>query len=679
MTCLSLRSIVYAVLVMCSIGLFTTYSFAQNEAASFEQISHRCRQLLLSDTAYATEQSYRVTDDVIYDKDAKGYYESLTAEGKWDDLQYEGQMRSAWRASWHLYRTMLICRLYYQTNKAVYLQAVHNALAYWIAHDFKADNWWQNNINVPYTYSSLMIMLGKDTLPAEMKFYNEVIVKRIPIRNATGQNLLWQLDNEARAAILHKDEAAFKNVILRMQEVIEVTAKEGIQPDYSFHQHGPMLQFGNYGLHFLNTLVFWMSIAEHTPFAFAKEKKQVLVDYCSNGLRWSVYRGAMDATAAGRQLRNNYTVKRGVVLHDNFNLLRSLGNGQFCLNGFTNDKTCLPAGNKAFWRSDYMVDMKGERMMSVKMHGPYVLKVESINSENLEGAFLNDGVCRVQRTGNEYLNIEPLLNWTMLPGITCDTTIDPSNSKVFSTKNNGGFTGMVSDSSSGVAAMQYDRLGIHGYKSYFFIDNMTVALGAAIDTGRNIVTTINQRLTNKRQVMSGKTGNNNWLWHDSTAYIIPGQNNLHINTAFKSANWKTIDGASDKVVADTVLSIFLDHRTANKYAYIIQPNVSAKDAKNNSTRLPVDILANTASVQAVRSGNIIQAVFYSNGSLSITPASVIKVSQPCIIIYKPAQHAIWVADPTRKLASVSIAVAGKVADITLPSGMYAGSTVKYLL
>ena len=37
----------------------------------------RCRHLLLSDTAYANEQSYRLTDDIIYTTDAEGYLKNF--------------------------------------------------------------------------------------------------------------------------------------------------------------------------------------------------------------------------------------------------------------------------------------------------------------------------------------------------------------------------------------------------------------------------------------------------------------------------------------------------------------------------------------------------------------------------------------------------------------------------
>src|SRR5258706_2713131 len=524
--------IVYTIIVlMLSVQLFAQQNLIETNN-QLNSVARLCRQLLLSDTAYATEESYRVTDDVIYTTDAEGYFKSLKPEGKWDDIDYASTMRGAWRPSWHLYRLMLICRKYYNSKDPLYLEAVHRGLSFWIKNDFKAGNWWQNNINVPFTYSSLMMMLGEDVTAGEMSFLNKIIVKRIPVYKATGQNLLWQLDNEARVALIHKNDTSFRRIIKDMQSIIQLSIKEGIQPDYSFQQHGPMLQFGNYGFHFVNSILFWMRVTANTEFAFDAEKQQIFFNYCSEGLRWTIYKGAMDVTAVGRQIRAGYTLKRAIYLYNNFNLIKTFDKGSPCkyyLDGFDNRAShCELSGNKSLWRSDYMIYTSGDKyMMSVKTHGPFVDKIESINTENLKGSFLNDGVCLIHRTGNEYLNIEPLWNWTMLPGITCDTSLDPSNLTVYHTKNTGGFTGQVSNGISGISSMQYNRLDITGSKTYFFINDMMIALGAGITSKNNasLITTVNQRLYNGKKLVTGKKGHViKWLWQDSIAYIFPDVN-----------------------------------------------------------------------------------------------------------------------------------------------------------
>lgn len=44
---------------------------------------------------------------------------------------------------------------------------------------------------------------------------------------------------------------------------------EGIKSDWSFHQHGPQQQMGNYGLSFLSNMCLYVEIFAHTPLAMS--------------------------------------------------------------------------------------------------------------------------------------------------------------------------------------------------------------------------------------------------------------------------------------------------------------------------------------------------------------------------------------------------------------------------
>lgn len=659
--------------------------YAQNATKQFNAMHTVCRQLLLSDTAYATEQSFRLTDDVIYTTDGKGYYQSITKNGSWNDLDYKSNMRGSWRPSWHLYRLMLVYREYKKNNDNSYLQAVHNGMAFWIKNDFKSDNWWHNNINVPFAYSTLLIMLGSDATQEEKTFMDNVLSKRIPVYKATGQNLLWQLDNEARMALLHNNDTSMRRIVHDMQEVITVSTKEGIQPDYSFHQHGPMLQFGNYGFHFINTLLFWMRVTANTTFAFDADKQNIIFNYCSKGLRWTIYKGAMDVTAVGRQIRSGYTAKRGIYLSNNFNLLKSFDKTDACkyyISGFNNKNNCKLIGNKSFWRSDYMIHLSADKyMMSVKTEGAYVNKVESINTENLKGAFLNDGVCLIHNSGKEYTNIEPLWNWDMLPGTTCDTTFDPSAAKIFRTKNTSDFVGQISNGNIGISSMSYKRLSITAYKSWFFINDMVVALGAGITSAdnTNVVTTVDQKLLNNGSLItaSDKTGKG-FIWQGGTAYFFPDYTTVKTNIAYRQADWKSIDSASDKIVADSVLSIYIPHNNTDHYTYMVKPGISINEAKKINKELPIKILMNSKEIQAVQAGNTTQAVLYQAGSLQVAANIKIETNKACLFIYTSSGNnkGLWVADPTRKLTDVIITINGKKVNVVFPKDELAGSVAK---
>ena len=50
-----------------------------------------------------------------------------------------------------------------------------------------------------------------------------------------------------------------------IQEELNVSEGEGIQSDWSYHQHGSQLQFGNYGLSYLEDMLRWYQILNKTP------------------------------------------------------------------------------------------------------------------------------------------------------------------------------------------------------------------------------------------------------------------------------------------------------------------------------------------------------------------------------------------------------------------------------
>ncbi|MDP4241014.1 MAG: polysaccharide lyase family 8 super-sandwich domain-containing protein, partial [Bacteroidota bacterium] len=426
-----------------------------------------------------------------------------------------------------------------------------------------------------------------------------------------------------------------------------------------------------------------------TEFAFGAVKEKILFDYCSNGLRWTIFDKGMDITAIGRQLRFNCDLKRGMDLNSNFNLIQSsypVDACSFNLDGFDTDKSkqCTLVGNRGFWRSDYMVYLKGNNyMMSVKTHGEYVKKIESINSENLKGAFLNDGVSLIQSNGKEYRNIEPLWNWTMLPGTTCDTTIDPGSPNTFKTNNQSQFVGQVSDGTSGISAMDYNRSTVRAHKSYFFTDNLMVALGSGIGSAnaKNLVTTINQRFLNHHKVYTSTSRfkTNRWIWHDSIAYIFPGNQTPIVRTEWRTGEWNKVDMVSKTATAkDSILSIFLPQSNNDSYAYIVKPACPLEGITKITEQKDMKILSNTPDVQAIQSKSLVMAVFYNSSLLKVPNGEMIRVNHPCILLYKhdDKKREVWISDPTRKLATIQILIDGKSHDITLPSGDYAGSTLK---
>ncbi len=686
-------------LVVFVTGCSISSTWAQQPGAQAREVDlvrSRCVRLLLSDTAYASEQSYQLSGDIHYAQDGAGYYASLTPEGAWPDIDYQSTLSNAWPPSWHLYRLLLVSRQYHRNHDPQYLAALHRGLAFWISHDFRCPNWWQNQINTPFAYSSLLLMLGAEATAPERAFLDDVLRPRIAQAHPTGQNKIWQHDIEARVALLHHDAAGLAQALQNMASVVEVTTGEGIQPDYSFQQHGAMLQFGNYGLHFVNSLLFWLAVTEGTGYAFTPEKQRVLFDYCANGLRWTVFRGGMDLTTIGRQWRSGAAGKRGQVLYDDLQLVRALNPAQACryfLDGFAGpaDAACELRGNQSFWRSGYMVQLaRDQYSLSVKTHGPFVKKLESINGENQLGAYLNDGVSLVQRTGREYRDIGAYWNWAMLPGTTCDTTLAPGDAQVLKSSNQATFVGQVSDGVAGLSTMAYDRLGLQARKSYFLVGNTLVALGAGIEAKdtKNVVTTVNQCYYQAPLVSTEATPNSlRWLWHDSISYFfLTNSNQPKTVVRAKKSAWPAVDAASSAVPPSgaelrSTCTILLPQSKKSDYAYALQTGLDQTQARAAARHFPVQVLANARAVQAIKFNDRVLAAFYQPEKLRVSATLSIVADSPCLLIYKrtTARPEVWVADPTRTLQHIRLSINGTYRTIALPQGDLLGSSVKAAL
>jgi chondroitin AC lyase len=100
-----------------------------------------------------------------------------------------------------------------------------------------------------------------------------------------------------------------------------------------------------------------------------------------------------------------------------------------------------------------------------------------------------------------------------------------------------------------------------------------------------------------------------------------------------------------------------------------------------SKKSPIEILSNTAAVQAVRNKdlNITQVVFYEAAELKIDKFTSLSVNKPCMVMID-SKSKVTVSDPSRKLDEIELNL--KVKDksapmlIRLPKDRYAGSSVE---
>ena len=390
---------------------------------------------------------------------------SLGKDGSWPDIDYEDRGRSGWTTARHLRRIRAMATAYRAPghrlagNDALH-EAIIRALGYWLDHDFQNPNWWHNRINVPQETAEILLLMAPDVPPAMFDKAVNTVVTRGDI-DMTGQNRVWLAGITLRRAILIGDAELARKARDAIVGEIHVTTSEGVQPDASFHQHGPQQQFGNYGLAFAHDGLAWQRVFADTPYAMTAAEAKVLQDYLLDGMSWVLWRGKLDVSACGRQLGPDSPARKGRSVMACLRQLAELSPGcvERCKAILTEQEAGKPValvGLKHFWRSDYTVYRQPGFYASVKMSSRRVTGTETCNSENLLGARLADGAMYVYRDGAEYDDILPVWNWRRIPGITAvqdKQGLVPDGK----TQNRQGFVGGVSDGQCGVSAMDFVR------------------------------------------------------------------------------------------------------------------------------------------------------------------------------------------------------------------------------
>lgn len=635
------------------------------------------------------------------DKNASRWLGTLKGDGTWGDLHYADQTRGAWSPSFHLIRVLDMARAYAAPQSPLHGdpalgRAIHSALGHWLAKDYRCPNWWYNEIGVPRDMASILLLIENE-LSAQEKAAGLKIVERGKI-GMTGQNRVWLAEITLMRGLLEADAALVQSARDIIVSEIVVSTAEGVQPDWSFHQHGAQQQLGNYGLAFATDSAEWAEILRGTAFALNASQMEILRQYLLQGERYVFWKGEMDISSCGRQLTPHSPAGKCRAYLGALKTMQRVDPDHAAEYQAAVDSSLTQPGNafvahKHFWRSDYMVDRRAGYYASVKMSSRRVIGSELVNEENLQGFYLGDGALYLYQSGGEYEDIFPVWDWRKLPGITAAQLggpLPPPKERIDSD-----FVGGVSDGHNGAAVLDYRRDGVAAKKSWFFFEGRIVCLGAGIASDKEapVVTSVAQCL----QRGDVKMGQQNalstvavgrkeypaveWAWHDGVGYVFPTPEKVTLGSAPQQGAWKSvfISGSAAPITKD-VFALWMDHGTKPQngaYRYVLLPSVTAEQVQAFRKNPDVQWLSNTTALQAVQCGGIAMAVFYQPGKLVYAPGHQIEVNQPCLVMVQETAQGpkLTLADPTQKLQSVGVVLNGKATTVALPQGPNAGSSV----
>lgn len=635
------------------------------------------------------------------------YLSSLSDEGAWPDINYEDKKRSGWEPKMHTERILELVKLYYSKQTPYYQSekveaAIHKALDYWFTSGLVCLNWWYNQIGIPKTLGTAFVLFEQKLTPKEKKA--AISVMENAKFGMTGQNKVWLAGNVMMRALLQNDAELVRMARDTIASEIVTGKVEGIKDDWSFHQHGAQQQFGNYGLSFVSGMSFFSGVFAGTSLAFDERQLGIINTLIDKGYRWIVWKGKMDVSSLGRQLFHHAQVHKALSLAFSAS---ELGGGEssqcaavarnLLQENYGAVGQAPLTGHKHFWQSDYTVHRTPRWMATVKMASDRVVGVEMMNGDNMKGFYMADGATYVYQDGDEYLDIFPLWDWRKIPGVTAFQSDAPMPViQKYQPRNAAAFVGGISNGTQGMTAMEIDRAGIKARKSWIFMDDYMLCLGAGIQADSNlVVTTAIEQCHQKGDLcvwqdgawrkISGKWKSANAeqrFFHNGKGYIVwnAGASSCVAEVAHRSGRWHDVmQMYRPAAVTGDVSSICLEHGVApekRSYQYLVLPAAGRTETAGFDLS-SIRILRNDEAVQAVylKAEKTYCITAYEPVSLSLHSGRSLELDTPGIYMLREETGSckIWCAEPTQTRDTIRLKLGNK--ELLVPLAGKKGETV----
>jgi chondroitin AC lyase len=543
----------------------------------------------------------------------------------WNDIDYSDPTRGRWPATLHVTRMYALAKLYKAGNEkwkdsAQLKTLLHSAMGWWYDNMPKCPNWWHNDIGVPKKFTAVLLMLRDELSQAEIDGGLKILERSKFGR--TGQNKVALAGNNLMKGLLIDDEELVIKARDYIAEEMCMTETEGIQDDWSFHQHGPQIQFGNYGLAYAEGLSFWLRVLKGTAYDFTAGQKEIVSNMMKEGICWSVYGGVMDPSYCGRQNFIDAGPGKAYSLAVAAQNLSAAIDSEKDFYARVSRENLLPAeyqntltGARYYWRSDCGIYRTPKWYSSVRMHSDRTIGFEFTNKENTLANFSADGAVLLMQDAEEFENIFACWDWRKVPGVTayddgkpikCD---DSAQGKL----NNSSHVGGLVSEDVMCATMELNRDGLYALKSSFFFEDCIVCLGAGIKGSnpefKSITTAVDQIHLEGKVVAK-----DSWVWHAGRGYVALDGASMKVTTDLQKGKWDLIDPAfNDKWDECEVFKCWFEHPvdgSESSYAYAVVPDSSVSEVRKFAK---ASVLRNDKDCQAVKCGNAVAAVFHKAG------------------------------------------------------------------
>lgn len=554
-------------------------------------------------------------DEIIslieYDGDGNCYF---------SDVNYADTDRSNWTTKRHLNRAERLAILYRKETdsekKKLYKDYVMRLLEHWIKNDYQNSNWWYNKLATPNTLGEIGLLMKKDLSFRQLIQLGELVGRgcfsvNTPVKTHAGANIIDIAMSSIKFGVLTDSRSAVKTAVKMVADELDNSEDEGLRADATFFQHGCRLYMGGYGITFISGMSELIFMLSGTKYNFTSDQLTKLSDFIVDGIQVMSFGNILDPTTMGRSIsRNNSQPLNG--LSKSLRKLAAVDEMprrdeilKYAQSIENNEKK--DTGVHYFDEAKFIVINDEDFYFSFRGGADYLVYSEIINDENILGYNSSfPGVTTIMHTGNEYTNISPVYDFSMVPGATAvyETDAELKAHDDFTYRYLSGTFGSCAKDGAALSFAQTEHEGIKMTVTCFATDNAAFLLGTGFSDSENreLITTIDQSFA-----AGDFTCENNTAIHNGIKYTLIDGGTLNACQKHVTGSWHRNNlGYSDTAVeGDIFTASFVNN---GSYAY----SVMTEDTDESIT-----VIQNTPDIQAVvMPDGTVAAVFYKNGSFA---------------------------------------------------------------
>jgi hypothetical protein len=244
----------------------------------------------------------------------------LLANGSWSDINYNEVPSGSWSPWDHFRRLTTMAKAYRTPGQTYYndprLRAqIESALSYvpsfYGVYTLPLGNWWFWTLGAPLDLGPTLVLMRGSVSP---QVYDDCVhtlsvhigssptAKGLVGPTPVGENLVWSCFTHLCLALARDDATMLAAVRDALGTACTPTVADGIQIDWSFHQHGPQLYTGGYGGSFAYDVSRLALILRNSEFALQPAALGSFANYLADGIAWSMYGSYFDVSVVGREV-----------------------------------------------------------------------------------------------------------------------------------------------------------------------------------------------------------------------------------------------------------------------------------------------------------------------------------------------------------------------------------------